>query len=52
MTDPAGLLTGQGKVHRHIPIETAAQLKSGALEILLMAAFNAWKARTGAAPNA
>jgi hypothetical protein len=46
LADPAGLLTGQGKVHRHIPIEAAAQLKSSALEALLKAALNAWEARS------
>ena len=46
LADPAGLLTGEGKVHRHVPIETAAQLKGSALEALLMAALSAWNARS------
>ena len=46
LADPAGLLTGQGKVHRHIPIEAEAQLKSRALEALLRAAYDAWKLRS------
>jgi len=46
LADPTGLLTGEGKVHRHIPIETAAQLSSPALKTLLKAAFSAWKARS------
>ena len=45
LDDPACLLTGQGKVHRHIPIETAAQLRSRALKILLRRALGAWAAR-------
>jgi len=46
LADSAGLLTGQGKVHRHIAIETAAQLKSRALKTLLKSAFSAWEARS------
>ena len=46
LADPAGLLTGQGKVHRHIPIETEEQLKSRALESLLRSAYDAWEARS------
>ena len=46
LADPEGLLTGQGKVHRHIPIETAAQLKSRALESLLRSAYGSWEARS------
>jgi hypothetical protein len=39
-------LTGQGKVHRHIPIETEEQLKSRALGSLLRSAYDAWEARS------
>jgi len=46
LADPADLLTGQGKVHRHIPVETEAQLKSRALADLLRAAHDAWKLRS------
>ena len=46
LADPAGLLTGQGKVHRHVPIETEAQLKNRALVALLRAAYDAWKLRS------
>lgn len=46
LPDPARLLSGQGKVHRHIPIETPAQLENSALETLLRTAFSTWKARS------
>ena len=48
LADPSGLLAGQGKVHRHIAIDSPAQLKSRALESLLRAAFAAWEARSTA----
>ena len=46
LADPARLLTGEGKVHRHVPIEAAAQLKGSALEGLLREALGAWRARS------
>jgi hypothetical protein len=49
LADPTGLLAGEGKVHRHIAIETVEQLKSRALKTLLNAALAAWKARSGQA---
>lgn len=45
LADPRGLLTGAGKVHRHIPLKTAAHLKQAGLKPLLKAALTAWKAR-------
>jgi hypothetical protein len=45
LPDPEGLLAGQGKVHRHIPISTAAELESVALTTLLHIAFSALEAR-------
>jgi hypothetical protein len=46
LADPAGLLAGSGKVHRHISITDAAQLNSDALHDLLQATRSAWDARS------
>ena len=46
LADPAELLTGAGKVHRHVPIATPDQLRTPALRALLRAVRGAWKART------
>jgi hypothetical protein len=47
LPDPAGLLAGQGKVHRHVAVTTTAELKSSALKALLKASLSAWRQRTG-----
>jgi hypothetical protein len=49
LADPRGLMTGAGKVHRHVPIAKLADLKRPGLETLLKSALAAWKARSGAA---
>ena len=47
LPDPRGLLSGSGKVHRHIALQTLADLKQPGLKPLIKAAFAAWKERTG-----
>lgn len=49
LPDPEGLLEGSGKVHRHVPLKTVADLKRPGLRDLLKAAKAAWKARSGKA---
>jgi len=44
--DPAGLLAGAGKVHKHIAITTTAQLRAPAVRALLRQALDAWRARS------
>jgi hypothetical protein len=52
LLDPAHLLSGAGKVHRHVPISKTAELKAPALKALLKEALTAWRVRTGgASPN-
>jgi hypothetical protein len=46
LPDPKGLLQGSGKVHRHIALQTLADLKQPGLKPLIKAALAAWKART------
>jgi hypothetical protein len=48
LPDPKGLLRGSGKVHRHVALETPADLKQPGLKPLLKAALAAWKARNKA----
>ena len=45
VSDPRGLLRGAGKVHRHVPIKTAADLAQPGLKPLLKSALSAWKKR-------
>lgn len=47
LPDPKGLLTGAGKVHRHIVITSATQLRAPATKAVLKAALSAWRSRTG-----
>lgn len=47
LEDPTHLLAGQGKVHRHVAIKNAAEIKAPALKALLKQALNAWQVRTG-----
>jgi len=49
LNDPAHLLAGEGKVHRHVAVAKPADLKAPALKALLREALGAWKLRTGAA---
>lgn len=45
LPDPKGLMTGAGKVHRHVPIRNAADLKQPGLKPLLKQALTAWRRR-------
>ena len=45
---PKGLLGGSGKVHRHVALQTLADLKQPGLKPLIKAALAAWKERTKA----
>ena len=48
LPDPRGLLQGAGKVHRHVPIKTMADLKQPGLKPLCKSALAAWKKRNKA----
>ncbi|RPI63017.1 MAG: DUF1801 domain-containing protein [Lysobacterales bacterium] len=48
LPDPAGLMQGAGKVHRHVQLRTAADLERPELKQLLAAALAAFRARTAA----
>ena len=45
LPDPEGLLAGAGKVHRHIAITSAMQLRAPATKAMLKAALSAWRSR-------
>jgi hypothetical protein len=45
LPDPNKILQGSGKVHRHVPLRTKADLKQPGLKPLLRAALSAWKKR-------
>jgi hypothetical protein len=45
LPDPAGLLQGTGKRHRHVRIQSSAELHAPAVHDLLAAALQAWQAR-------
>src|SRR6516164_4413568 len=45
LPDPKHLMQGSGKVHRHVPLQTIADLKQPGLKPLLKAALSAWKKR-------
>ena len=45
LPDPKQLMQGSGKVHRHVPLRTSADLKQPGLKPLLKAALAAWKHR-------
>jgi hypothetical protein len=45
LPDPKYLMTGTGKVHRHVPLATIADLKQPGLKTLLKSALSACKAR-------
>jgi|SRR5215471_8344958 len=51
LKDPAHLLAGEGKVHRHVAVAEPAELKAPALKALLREALSAWKLRTGTAES-
>src|SRR5262249_22238365 len=46
LRDPAHLLTGKGKVHRHVAIKKAAELDAPALKSLLKQALDGWRMRS------
>ena len=48
MPDPNALMRGAGKVHRHVVLQTPADLKQPGLKALIKAALAAWKERTKA----
>lgn len=45
--DPRQLMRGAGKGHRHVPIDTTADLRQAGLKTLLKSAYAAWKRRKG-----
>lgn len=51
LPDPARLLEGAGKVHKHVPLRTAADLDRPELKALLAAALAAWRERAAADPQ-
>jgi len=48
LPDPKSLMTGAGKVHRHVPIRDVADLKRAGLKALLGQALRAWRRRNTA----
>jgi hypothetical protein len=48
LLDPAGLMQGAGKVHRHVQLRSPADLERPELKRLLAAALAAFRARTAA----
>jgi hypothetical protein len=51
LPDPKHLMTGQGKVHRHVPLRRVGDLKTPGLRALLKVALAAWKERYGMPPE-
>jgi Domain of unknown function (DU1801) len=47
LQDPAHLLAGEGRVHRHVAVNEPAKLKAPALKVLLKEVLGAWRLRTG-----
>jgi len=45
LPDPKHLMQGSGKIHRHVVLQTIADLKRPGLKALLKAALSAWQAR-------
>ena len=45
LPDPKHLMEGKGKVHRHVPLQTTADLKQPGLTSLIKTALAAWKER-------
>jgi hypothetical protein len=48
LTDPMRLLTGRGKVHRHVPLNGVKDVKQPGLRPLLREALSAWRVRSEA----
>jgi hypothetical protein len=51
LPDPKNLMTGEGKVHRHVPLRSPADLERPGLKPLLKTALKAWRARTAEAQS-
>lgn len=49
LPDPKGLMAGEGKVHRHVQLRSAADANKPGLSQLLEAALAAWQRRAEAA---
>ena len=45
LPDPRGLLEGNGKVHRHVPLSVAADLRRAGVRALVKASHAAWRKR-------
>jgi hypothetical protein len=45
LPDPQELLEGSGKVHRHVKLKAASDLKNPALQAILKAGLRRWKGR-------
>jgi hypothetical protein len=52
LDDPRGLLRGTGKVHKHVQLHSAADLRQPALHQLILAAYAAWQTRNEAVGEA
>jgi hypothetical protein len=50
--DPKKLMTGEGKVHRHVQLRAPADLERPGLKPLLKAALKAWHARSAETKSA
>ena len=48
LPDPKHLMAGAGKVHRHVQLRSAADIKQPGLKPLLKAALSAWRKRNRA----
>ena len=46
LPDPKHLMTGAGKVHRHVPLRRLADLRQPGLKPLLTRALTAWRSRS------
>jgi hypothetical protein len=52
LPDPRHLMTGAGKVHRHVQLRSADDIKQAGLKQLLKAALAAWRKRDRARASA
>jgi hypothetical protein len=48
LPDPKHLMTGAGKIHRHVPLRSVNDLKQPGLKQLLKEALGAWRRRDAA----
>jgi hypothetical protein len=49
LPDPRGLLEGEGKAHRHVPLATPSDLRKPGLKPLVRACVAAWRKRNALA---